>query len=230
MSSRSSLIGLALMTLSLLASTSSSASAETHGQTPAGLASSRKMTKDAAGRESWTYIQPTAVFLKYRAVIVDPTAVYDGPDARFEGVDLADRSRFAAMITDALRSEIGKSFPAPARAQTNTLRLHTVLLGAEKTTGGVATATRVTPLGFATSALKSALGKSGSFTGSILYAVEIYDARTGELLLAAVRRRTPDPLDVPATLSTSNTIKAAARDFAKSARGRLEELTGYRGR
>ena len=69
------------------------------------------------------------------------------------------------------------------------------LLGAKKTAGGVATATRVTPLGFATSALKSALGKSGTLTGSILYAVEAYDARTGELLIGAVRRRTPDPLD-----------------------------------
>src|SRR3954453_15544083 len=90
---------------------------------------------------------------------------------------------------------------------------------------GLATATRVTPLGFATSALKSALGKSGSFTGSILYAVEVYDARTGELLLAAVRRRTPNPLDAPATLSPTNTCKAVARDLAAAARKRLEELT-----
>jgi hypothetical protein len=106
--------------------------------------------------------------------------------------------------------------------------LRVTLLGGEKTKGGIATATRVTPLGFATSALKSALGKSGSFTGSLLYAVELYDARSNELLLAAVRRRTPDPLDVPATLSTTDTVKAVAREFADGARKRLEELTGVR--
>ena len=30
--------------------------------------------------------------------------------------------------------------------------------------------------------MKSALGKTGTFTGSLLYAVELYDARTNELL------------------------------------------------
>jgi len=43
-----------------------------------------------------------------------------------------------------------------------------------------------------------------------------------------VRRRTPDPLDVPATLSTTNTIKSVARDFANAARRRLEDLTQVR--
>ena len=83
-------------------------------------------------------------------------------------------------------------------------------------------------MGFGLSALKSALGKGGSFTGSILYAVELYDARTNELLLAAVRRRTPDPLDVPATLSQDETVKAVAREFADGARKRLEQLTQVR--
>jgi hypothetical protein len=202
--------------------------AQTRDSAPAGLSSSKRMTQDARDRESWTYAQPASVFLKYRTVLIDPTAVYQGADAQFEDIASADRSRFATIVTDALRSEIGKSFAAPVRAQVDTLRIHTTLLGATKTTGGLATATRVTPLGFATSALKSALGKSGSFTGSILYAVEVYDADSGELLLAAVRRRTPDPLDVPATLSTTDTIRAVARDFARAARDRLEDLTHHR--
>ena len=50
-----------------------------------------------------------------------------------------------------------------------------------------------------------------------------------ELLLAAVRRLTPDPLDVPATLSQEETIKAVAREFADGARKRLENLTGVAG-
>ena len=209
----------------LLGSTSAFAQTEDHA--PVGLQSATRMAQDKAGTESWTYAQDRAVFSKYRTVIVEPTAVYRGPDAQFDGsIDAADRQKFAGMVTDELRAELAKSFPAPARAQADTLRIKVTLLGAEKTMGGVATATRVTPFGFATSAVKSALGKKGSFTGSLLYAVEVFDGRSNELLLAAVRRRTPDPLDVPATLGTEETVKAVAREFADGARERLEDLTG----
>jgi Protein of unknown function (DUF3313) len=203
-------------------------SAQTEDHAPVSMKSSGKMTQDKPGGENWTYAQPVAKFAKYRTVIVMPTKVYQGPDAQFEGIEPADRAKYAELMTDELSSEIAKSFPAPAKPQADTLRIQVTLLGGEKTKGGVATATRVTPLGFATSAVKSALGKTGTFTGSVLYAVEAYDAQTGELLLAAVRRRTPDPLDIPATLSTTDTVKAVAREFADGARKRLEELTGLK--
>jgi hypothetical protein len=205
--------------------------AQTEDHAPVALKSAGKMSQDKAGSESWTYAQPRDVFTKYRTLIVDQTAVYNGPDAQFDGdISAADRAQFASVITDALRSELAKSFPTPARAQADTLRLKVTLLGAEKTKGGLATATRVTPIGFGLSAVKSALGKGGSLTGSVLVAVELYDARTNELLLAAVRRRHPDALDVPATLGTEETVKAVAREFADTARERLEDLTGVSGK
>jgi len=204
-------------------------SAQTRDHAPASLQSSQKMSQDKPGGESWTYAQPVSRFAKYRTVMISQTKVYEGPDAQFEGIEPADRAKYAAIITDELRSEIAKSFPAPAKPQADTLRIQVTLLGGEKTKGGVATATRVTPIGLGLSAVKSALGKQGTMTGSVLYAVEAYDAQTNELLLAAIRRRTPDPLDVPATLSTTDTIKAVARDFANSARKRLEDLTGVKG-
>lgn len=200
--------------------------AQTKDHAPVALKSSSKMTQDKSGSENWTYVQPRSVFTKYRTVIVEPTAVYQGPDAQFDGIDSADRYKAASVITDELRQELAKSFPAPATAQADTLRLKVTILGATKTKGGIATATRVTPVGFGLSAIKSALGKPGTFTGSVLFAVELHDARTNELLLAAVRRRTPDPLDVPATISQDETVKAVAREFADGARKRLENLTG----
>ncbi|MCL6684178.1 DUF3313 domain-containing protein [Sphingomonas alba] len=202
------------------------ASAQTKDHAPVALKSSAKMTQDKANSESWTYVQPREVFTKYRGVIVDPTAVYQGADAQFDGIDSADRYKAASVVTEALRNELAKTFPSPATPQADTLRLKVTILGATKTKGGIATATRVTPIGFGLSAVKSALGKPGTFTGSVLFAVELYDAKTNELLLAAVRRRTPDPLDVPATISQEETIKAVAREFADGARKRLENLTG----
>ncbi len=200
--------------------------AQTKDRAPVALKSSSKMTQDKANTESWTYAQPREVFSKYRTLIVDNTVVYTGADAQFDGIPAADRAKFASIVTNELRSELAKSFPNPPKAQADTLRLKVTLLGATKTKGGIATATRVTPMGFGLSALKSAVGKGGSFTGSVLFAVELYDARTNELLLAAVRRRHPDPLDVPATLGTEETVKAVAREFADGARERLQDLTG----
>jgi len=202
------------------------ASAQTKDHAPVALKSSSKMTQDKANSESWTYVQPREVFIKYRTVIVDPTAVYQGADAQFDGIDSADRYKAASVITDELRKELIKTFPSPAKPQADTLRLKVTILGATKTKGGIATATRVTPIGFGLSAVKSVLGKPGTFTGSVLFAVELYDAKTNQLLLAAVRRRTPDPLDVPATISQDETIKSVAREFADGARKRLENLTG----
>lgn len=199
--------------------------AQTKDRAPVALQSSTRMTQDKPKTESWTYAQPRSVFAKYRSIIIAPTAVYQGADAQFDGIDPANRHRYAAIVTQELQSEIGKSFALVSRPKADTLRLQVTILGAQSTKGGLATATRVTPMGFASSALKSALGRKGTFTGSLLYAVELYDARTNELLLAAVRRRTPDPLDVPATLSTTDTVKSVARDFANAARKRLEELT-----
>ena len=219
---RNALLTLATLPLLFVAMPANS---QTRDHAPVSLKSSSKMSQDAPGSESWTYAQPVSVFAKYRTVIVDPTTVYQGPDAQFEGIEYADRARFADIITQELRTELAKTFPAPAGPQADTLRIKVSILGAQRTQGGLATATRVTPLGFATSAVKSALGKKGTLTGSVLFAVEVYDARTNELLIAAVRRRTPDPLDIPATLSTTDTVKAVARGFAENARKRLEELT-----
>ena len=210
----------------LLIASPSMALAQTEDHAPVAMKSASKMAQDRPGSESWTYAQPRSVFTKYRTLIIEPTAVYQGPDSQFDGdISAAERSQFAAIVTDALRSELAKTFPAPARPQADTLRMKVTLLGAEKTKGGLATATRVTPIGFGLSAVKSALGKGGSLTGSVLVAVELYDARTNELLLAAVRRRSPDALDIPATLGTEETVKAVAREFADTARKRLEDLT-----
>ncbi len=200
--------------------------AQTVDHPPVDLPDAQLMSQDKAGSESWTYVNPSANFTTYRSVIVDPTLVYTGPDAQFGDISQDDRNKFAALMTAELQSEIGKSFPAPSGAPgADTLRLRVVLLGAQKTVGGVATATRATPIGLGLNAFKSMIGKKGTLTGSLLFAVEGYNGKSGELLFTAVRRRTPDPLDIPATLSTTDTVKAVARDFADAAVKKLQNMT-----
>jgi Protein of unknown function (DUF3313) len=214
---------LRLLPLTLIIA-SGPALAQTKDHAPAALPSSSVMTHDRG--ESWTYVKPKLDLHKYRSVMLEPTVVYSGADAQFDNIPRADRQRFATIVTDELRAELGKAMPLVQRAGPDTARLQVTLLGVEGTKGGLATATRVMPIGFAVSAVKSLAGKPGSLTGSMLFAVELTDATSGELEVAAVRRRTPDALDIGATLSTSDTVKSVARDFARNVSEKLAPATG----
>jgi hypothetical protein len=199
---------------------SSAVLAQTEDHAPVAMESSAQMSKGKG--ESWTYTRPGYQLASYKSVIIDPTAVYDGPDAQFEGISRSERAKFAGLVTDQLRTGIAGALPVVTRAGPGTARLRVTMLGMTETTGGVATATRVLPIGLATSALKSLAGKQGTLTGSMLVAVELFDAKTGELQVAAVRRRAPDALDVPATVSTTATVQSIARGLAKELRSRVE--------
>jgi hypothetical protein len=195
------------------------ASAQTKDHPPSALPYAGSLTHVKG--ESWSYFKPKLDLSRYDAITVDETAVYSGPDAQFDDIDPADRAKFASIITNELRSAMAKSFPSTGGPNEHRARLRVTLIGAEKTTGGVATATRVMPIGFAVNAVKSIAGKPGAMTGSILYAAELTDAATGELQAAAVRRESPDALDISATVSTTDTVKAVAQEMAENIRKKL---------
>jgi hypothetical protein len=211
--------------LALLAATAV-AEAQTKDHAPTALSSSARLRQDSSNSESWTYAKPGLKLGAYRSVMILPTIVYSGPDAQFDGVERSDRQKYAALVTAALTSELGKAFPIVGAAKADTLRLRVTLLGAETTKGGLATATRVTPLGLASSAVRSLRGKEGRFTGSLLLALELHDGTSNVLQFAAVRRRSPNALDIPATLSTTETVKAIAQSLAEDIRKRLEAAPG----
>lgn len=187
------------------------------------LPSSGAMTQDKPNSESWTYFKSGLNLARYKAAYIQPTAVYRGPDAQFDSITEEDKAKYATILSNALDVELRQSFAMAPKPGPGVLNIQMTLLGVERTKGGVATATRVTSFGLAANALKSIAGKPGTFTGSLLLAVEITDGATGELLVGAVRRRSPDALDIPATFSTTDTAKAVARDVAKRLHEKLVE-------
>ncbi len=204
----------------LLAASAATASAQTTDNAPVALRSAEQLEHDRG--EAWTYIRPDLDLSAYRNVMIEPTVVYTGPDAQFGDISRDDRARFAAIVTEHLREEVGQAIPLVERASAGTARLRITVLGMTETTGGVATATRVTPMGFASNAVNTLIGREGRFTGSMLLALELYDGGTGELQAAAVRRRAPDAIDIPATISTTETVQSIARELAKNLRQRFE--------
>jgi len=211
----------------LILAVPAAALAQTKDHAPTSLPSSSRLRQDSPRSESWTYAKPGLKLGAYKKMMIAPTIVYSGPDAQFDGVDGADRQKYARIVTDALRSELAKSFTVVnSGAGADTLRIRVTLLGADTTKKGIATATRVTPMGLASTAVRSLAGKEGRFTGSLLLALELHDGRSNVLQFAAVRRRSPDALDIPATLSTTETVKAIAQDLASDIREKLEKAPG----
>jgi hypothetical protein len=211
----------------LLALPAAPAFAQTEDHAPTALSSASRMSHDRG--ESWTYVRPGLDLAAFRNIMIDPVAVYTGPDAQFDDIDSAERRQYAQILDEALRRELASARPIVRRAAAGTARLRVTLIGMEKTMGGVATATRATPLGMASSVVRSVTGRGGRLTGSMLIALEMFDSG-GQLQAAIVRRREPDALDIPATLGTTETARAIARDFAKSIRDRFQGGGGGRRR
>lgn len=193
-------------------------------QPPTELRSSSQLSEDAGARDSWTYRNPKADLTTYKRFLIEPTDVYSDPGASWGGTSPDQRRKYAAIFTEALREEISKSYPVVDRKGPDVAVMKLTLLGVQPTKSVAATATRVTPLGLAFNGVKSLTGKEGSFTGSAQVAFEMTDSRSGELLVAAVRRRSPNALNIGAALSTDNTVEAVAEDVAKAIRVAVDKI------
>lgn len=210
----------------MCAALAASMAAPSYGQAPGSLKSASKLTQDAGKSDSWSYRHPTIVIRSYQRFIIQPTAVYSAPTAEWGKTTPEQRRKFAAYMTDALRKEIGTSYQIVDRPGPGVATMKLTLLGVQTTTKVAATASRMTPFGLALNGVKSIAGKPGSFSGSLQAAFELSDAQSGELIFAAVRRRSPNALDIESTLSTEKTVEAVADDIAETIRKALDKANG----
>lgn len=200
--------------------------AATFAQAPSQLPSASVLTEDPGKGDSWTYRHPTAVLSKYQKFIIEPTVVYNDPAAQWGSTSPADRQKYAAYMTTALRNEIAQGYQVVDKPGPDVAILRLTLLGVRGTVPLAATVSRVTPMGFALNSIQSLRGKKGSMTGSVHAALEVTDSNTRELVFAAVRQRAPNALDIESTLSTEKTVLAVADDIAKAVRKGIDVANG----
>jgi len=181
---------------------------------------------DTKGNDSWSYRDPKADVTKYNSFIIKPTIVYSDPASGWGGTKPEKRKEYAQIFTDSLKNEISKHYSVVKKKGPSVGVLQLTLLGLEPTKAAAATASRLSPLGWAVNGVKSLAGKKGSFAGSVHIAAELTDSQTGNLLVAVVRRRSPDALDPSATVSTDATVKRVANDFASAVRKFFDKENG----
>lgn len=188
-----------------------------------GLASAgqlRPNPEDDGGRVPYAY-RGNVDWRQYDKMIVDPVTLYRGPDNQFVKMEEKDRLALAAYMQSRFTETLRPRFAIVGAPASGTLRLRLTLTGAKATTAVIGPLSHVDVAGGIYNSVQSIRGREGSMTGSVSYAVEIYDAPSNRLLLAFVAKQYPNAMNLGATFSALDASKVG---IDKGADALLEQL------
>lgn len=162
----------------------------------------------------------------YRSVVLEPVRIYRGEDSQFGTLSEQSKIELARYADRHFRRELARRYLLVAAAEKGALRMRVTVTGAENSVPVLATATKLTPVGLAMSGLRSVWDKQGNFSGTVIYAVELFDAANGKLVYAFVTRQYPNALNIPATILPLDAAKAGIERGASTAATALKALMG----
>lgn len=188
-----------------------------------GLASSSRLQPSASGPSSRTpYEYDAGVnWRRYYRAILDPVEIYEGSDAQFAKVGQADREKLASYMQEQFAVEIGKGFEMVERPEAAALRIHLTLTGAAPSKSVLGPLSRFDLAGGPYNAFQGIRGKEGTMTGSVIYAVEIYDSMSNKLLHAEVAKQYPNALNIGASFGALTAPMTGIRKGAEELREKL---------
>ncbi|WP_425530397.1 DUF3313 domain-containing protein [Xanthomonas campestris] len=155
--------------------------------------------------------QGDANWSRYRAAIVEPVSIYRGPDAQFEDVHEQDKRMLAEYMQQEFSGAITQRWQRATTPLADTVRIRITLTGAKPNKRVIGTIMKVDIGGGSYNAVQAARGKEGAFSGSVSYAVEIFDAQSNRLLAAYVEKQYPSALNIKASLGAYDAAKAGIR-------------------
>jgi len=171
-----------------------------------GISSSPRLQPNAqndAGHMPYFYSARPA-WREYSRVIIEPVVIYHGADNQFGDVTTEQQQELAAYMQKQFSQTLAERYQIVHQVSAGTLRIRLTLTGAETTTPVLGTFTRFDLAGGPYNVVQSIRGKQGSFTGSVSYAVEIFDASSQQLLEAYVSKQYPNALNIGASWGALN--------------------------
>lgn len=177
---------------------------------------------EVLGRTAMVWRNPQTDAARYGKVILDPVAVYRGPDASYGDLSEQDIQHLADFAKREYTRALGPyltSTPGPGVA-----RLKLTIAGAEGNVPVVSTVSRIAPVGLVVNLGKQVADQPGSFTGSVTMAGQMTDAQSGAPIVSAVTKAYPAAMDIGATLTTRDAQEAAISQSADALRKRLDTL------
>lgn len=188
-----------------------------------GLASADRLQpnpEDKGGRVPYQY-QGDVNWRQYDKIIVDPVTIYRGADNQFVKMEENDKLELANYMQVQFTEKLRTRFSVVGAPAPGTLRLHLTLTGAKTTTPVLGPFSRFDMAGGVYNGVQAVRGREGSMSGSVNYAVEIYDATSGRLLRAYVTKQYPNAMNAGATFSS---LAASRVGVEKGADALLAEL------
>jgi hypothetical protein len=174
-----------------------------------GISSSSQLTKNRdedSAKIPYKYAAPV-VWSRYTQVLLDPVIVYRGDDGQFGDMKADDRAALADYMRDTFSRKLATRFDVTKQATPDALRVKLTLTGAEKTTAVVGQAMHFDLAGNLYNGVQSIRRGQGAFSGSVSYAVEIYDSTSGQLLRAYVSKQYPNAMNLPAAFGSLSAAK-----------------------
>ncbi|WP_321946443.1 DUF3313 domain-containing protein [Paraburkholderia sp. J10-1] len=187
------------------------------------LASSSQLKENRdsdAAQTPFRYAAPV-LWSRYSQVIVDPVVVYQGGDNQFGDLSDSDKDVLAAYMHKTFADTLSRRFDLANEPSPATLRVKLTLTGAEKTTAVIGQAMHFDIAGNLYNGVQAIRGGKGAFSGSVSYAVEVYDSASGRLLRAYVTKQYPNAMNLAAAFGT---LSAARTGIDKGADALVEQL------
>lgn len=175
---------------------------------------------DPSGRIPFRYAT-TVDWRAYNKMIVEPVAIYRGPDQQFGDMSEEDKAALATYMQTRFAAKLGSRFSIVNKRAPNTLRVRLTLTGAVANTPVIGTLSRFDMAGAVYNVVQTARDKEGLMTGSVIYSVEIFDAATSSLLSAFVTKQYPSPYNIGASVGS---LAAAEAGIDKGADALMAQM------
>lgn len=183
----------------------------------------RQNTSDDAMKTPYLYASHTSI-QGYDNIIIDPIEIYKGRDSQFGKMTEEDKTSLGAYMHAQFAEKLASRFRITNTPGPRTLRLKLILTGAAATTPVISTFSRLDLSGGLYNGVQSIRGGEGTFTGSALYAVEVYDSATAQLLCAYIAKEYPNSMNIGASFGS---LTAAKVGIEKGAEKFVQQLQQY---
>ncbi|TNC96903.1 MAG: hypothetical protein FD119_1409 [Stygiobacter sp.] len=161
------------------------------------------------------YAANDADWNRYTEIVLDPVVVYGSPDHQFGELPQEDRVELAAYMGEQFAEALKTKYTLTGTPSPRALRVHLTLTGAEASTPVVSTLTKVTPVTLVINVVQTVRDKPGPFSGTVSYAVELYDSTSNRPLRAYVTKQYPWAENIAASFGTLDASKAGIRNGAE---------------